>query len=375
MNCSDVKNKLPEYLTDQFNSNEKLEISKHLSTCPHCMKALEELDEPIINKTDELKSLDAVKLLSKARKTLILKVAITTLLSIMIFISSFFVVIPGILKAIRYPNISDITRSLVDITQFTSPSQVGGYGNSLAPFGGYSFKISAYTNDIVGTKRKNSNSVDRNFNMLSGTFQSPAPHLSQFIHPNVVVPDEFLKERTSDMTKKILVKNGENTVATVNISLNSLLSLKELANSIKDLDIKVIWMAVECGSEGQQPKNMSSSQNQYIQWGIPGKLFNPQNLNTTTEFSYLNLSEYEKTMIEELKWLDKNKKYIAADKSLLKFQHLDNSVGNKAKYILDNGFKVYGLKLTGPSSELSKLDSRLSIRAEEVIDIDFYYWN
>jgi hypothetical protein len=374
MNCSDVKNKLPEYLTDQCNSNEKLEISKHISTCPHCMKALEELDEPIINKTDELKSLDAAKLLSRARKTLILKVVTTTLLSIMIFMSSFFVVVPGVLKAIIYPNIANITRSLVDITQFTSPWQVGGYGNSLAPFGGYSFKISTYTNDIVGTKMKNSNSVDRTFNMLSGTFQSPAPHLSQFIHPTVTVSDKFLKERTSDITKKTLMKNGENTVATVNISLNCLLSLKEVANSIKDLDIKVIWMAVECGSEGQQPKNMSSSQNQYIQWGIPGKLFSTQNLNTT-EFNYLNVSEYEKTMIEELKWLDKNKKYIAADKSLLKFQHLDNSIGNRAKYILDNGFKVYGLKLTGPSPELSKLNSILDIRLEEVTDIDFYYWN
>jgi hypothetical protein len=374
MNCKAVKNKLPEYLADQCNSEEKLEISKHLSVCPHCMKALEELEEPIFSKIPYPNSLDTGKLLNKARKTLILKVSAITLISIIIFFSSFFVVIPGILKAIRYPNIPDITRSLIDITQFTSASQVSGYGNSIAPFGGYSFKISAYTNDIIGIKNKNPSSMDENFNIVTGTFQSTAPHVSQFIHPSVTVPDEFLQTRTSDIAKKMLMKNGENTVATVTISLSSILSLKEICNSIKDLDINVLWMAVECGDENQKPKNMNAIQNQYIQWGIPGKLYTPLNINTP-EFNDFNISEYEKSMLEEMKWLDKNKKYIAADKSLLKFQNLDNSVGKKAKYILDNGFKVYGLKLTGPSSELSKLASRVPIRMEEVIDVDFYYWN
>lgn len=370
MNCNDVKSKLPEYLADQCTSKEKLEISEHISTCPSCMKAFEELEEPILLKSDYPQSLDTRKLLNKARKNLILKVVTTTIISIMIFISIFLALIPGVLKVIRYPNIPNITRALIDITQFTFPAQVEGYGNSLALFGGYSFKISTYTSEVVGTKKKNSNSVDKNFNMLSGTFESPAPYLSQFIHPNVIVSEEFLKERTSDIAKKMLTKSGENTVAAVNLSLKSSLSLKEVADSIKDLNIKVIWMAVECGSEGEKPKNMTVSQNQYIQWGIPGKLFATDSI----EFNYANVSEYEKNMIEEIRWLDKNKKYIVADKSLMKFQNFDNSVGNRAKYILDNGFKIYGLELTGPSSELSKLDSRFAIRIEEVKDIDFYYW-
>lgn len=63
-----------------------------------------------------------------------------------------------------------------------------------------------------------------------------------------------------------------------------------------------------------------------------------------------------------------------ADKSLLKFQGFDNSVGNKAKYIIDNGLKIYGLRVTGPSTELIKLDNKLEIRMEEIMDLDFYYW-
>lgn len=374
MNCKDVINKLPEYLAGLCNLEEKLEISKHISSCSDCMKVLEELDEPVLNITKPIKSPDIGKLLSKARKALILKVTAIALLSVMIFISTFFVVIPGIYKTVRYPDIPDVTRALTDITQFTSPLQVGGYGNSLASFGKYSFTISAYTNDITGIRRKNSAAVDRNFDMITGTFESTAPHIAQFIHPEVAVSDEFLKERTPSAAKKMLGKNADTTVATVDLSLNSTISLKAVADSLKDLDIRVVWMAVECGSEKEQPKNMSAGQNQYIQWGIPGKLFSANNTDST-EFSSPNLSKYEKEIVEELKWLDKNKKYISPDKSLRKFQGLDNSVGNRAKYILDNGFKVYGIRITGPSSQLIKLENTLDIRFEEVKDIDFYYWN
>ena len=374
MNCSDVKNKLPDYLEDKCSSEEKLEISEHISTCPHCMKALEELDEPILNNANYHKSLDTGKLLSRARKVLILKVTTTTVLSIIMLISIFFVIIPGILKAVRYPKIPDITRSLADITQFTSPSPVGGYGNSLASFGDYNFNITVYTYEMTGTKQKGPGEVERKFNMITGTFESPVQPLTQFIHPNVTVSDELLEKRTSSIAKKNLIKNGDATVAVVDISLKSVLGLEEVVTSLKDLDVKVIWMAVECGSEGFKPKNMSNGQNQYVQWGIPGQLFNPTRM-SSAEIDYSSPVKYEKTVIEELNWLEENKHYIATDKSLLKFQGFDNTVGNKAKYIIDNGLKVYGLRITGPSTELSKLSDKLHIRMEEVMDIDFYNWN
>jgi len=118
---------------------------------------------------------------------------------------------------------------------------------------------------------------------------------------------------------------------------------------------------------------MSSGQNQYVQWGIPTKLFNPTKVDPV-ELDYSNPSQFEKAVLEELKWLEDNKHYIAADKSMLKFQGYDNSVGDNAEYIIHHGLKIYGLRITGPSSELSKLDSFFDIRMENVIDIDFYYW-
>lgn len=373
MDCKDVKDKLPHYLSEQCSFEEKLEISKHISTCPKCMKDLDQLEEPIFKNTDHIKSLDTGKLLGKARKALILRVTITTMLSIIILFSTFFVVIPGILKAASSPKLTNLTRSLADITQFTSPTPVSGYGNSWPSFGDYSFNITACTYEITGTKQKGASEVKSKFNMFTGTYQSPVKPLVQFIHPDVKVSDEFSESRTSAITKKTLIKNGNATVAVVDISLKSVLNLEEVVTSLKDLDVNVIWMAVECGGEGFKPTNMSNSQNQYVQWGIPSQLFIPSQM-TTSKFDYSSPLQYEKTVIEELKWLEGNKKYISSDKSLLKFQGFDNSVGNKAKYIIDNGIKVYGLRITGPSTELSKLGDKLEIRMEEIMDIDFYYW-
>lgn len=376
MNCRDVRNKLPDYLTDQCSTEEKLDISKHISICSECMRKLEQLEEPVLpmfKNEASLKPLDTGKLLSKARKALILKVTTTTMLCIFSLISIFFVIVPGILKAVRYPKINDITRSLVDITQFTSPTLVGGYGNTIASFGDYSFKLSAYTYQMTGTKQKGSGEVESKFNMFTGTYQSTVSPNVQFIHPSTSVSQEVLDRQSSAVAKRNLIKNGNNTVATVDISLKTLLSLDQLVAALKDLDVRVQWMAVECGGESFKPKNMSNDLNQYIQWGIPGQLF-LQNRMGPPDFDYTSPSKYEKAVIEELKWLEENKHYLASDKSLLKFQGFDNSVGNKAKYIIDNGIKIYGLRITGPSTELSKLGDKLDIRMEEVKDVDFYYW-
>lgn len=374
MNCNEIRNKLPSYLAGECGTEERIEISNHISGCHDCRNTLDELDIPILNDAAYSKALDTAKIFKKARKTLILRVAAISLLSILSLISIFFVVVPGILKDIRYPKLPDITRALIDVTQFSSPSPVVGYGNSLASFGKYDFNISVFTADITGTKKKNSAAITRNFNMLTGNFQSTIPHTSQFIHPKVKVSDEIIKESDPNISNKILNKNADTTVATVDLSLNSTISLENAASALKDLDLKVIWLAVECGSEGAQPKNMNTNKNQYVQWGIPGQLYTSYAANSV-EFNSTNLSQYKKSIYEELEWLDKNKKYISAEKSLLKFNAFDNSVGDKAKYVIDTGFKVYGLRITGPSSELLKLKDKFDIRIEDIFDLDFYYWH
>ena len=59
---------------------------------------------------------------------------------------------------------------------------------------------------------------------------------------------------------------------------------------------------------------------------------------------------------------------------MLRVNGINNSVDEKASYILKNGIKVYGLRITAPSSELLKLSDSIDPRVMIVVDMDFWNW-
>lgn len=93
------------------------------------------------------------------------------------------------------------------------------------------------------------------------------------------------------------------------------------------------------------------------------------------ELNKNNIKEYSENIIEEMNWLNNNKKYVKNDKELMKDNSINNGVGSKAAYVIKNGLIIYGLQLTGPTKELLKLQDSLDIRYENVTDVDFWFWN
>lgn len=53
---------------------------------------------------------------------------------------------------------------------------------------------------------------------------------------------------------------------------------------------------------------------------------------------------------------------------------MNEPLGDDAKYVLDNGIKVYGLKVTGSSDEIYKLLEDINFRFANVEKVDFWYW-
>ncbi|MBC8062128.1 MAG: anti sigma factor C-terminal domain-containing protein [Clostridiaceae bacterium] len=150
------------------------------------------------------------------------------------------------------------------------------------------------------------------------------------------------------------------------------MSLKNMSDLLKQYDINILWMAVECGEEKTKPKDISGL-NQYILWGIPGKPFIKNSIDSSLAKG--DYEQYENQIMNELKWLNENKNIIIPDKDLLKQNGIDNSVNTKADYVLKNGIKIYGVQITGPTKELLKLQKENFIRFEEVKDIGFWFWH
>jgi|GEM_PF-2097209 len=376
MKCSDVKESLSKYISGTCSNEERDEISRHLSECPECMKEMTALDNDDLNNNAIIPNDKEVeKALIKARKKLIAKISIKVTGVILAAACILFLVVPGILNMTRMLNLSKYSRALVDLTQFSQPVNVGGYGNSFKGLQFYSTTLSAFTYEEIGTEKKPAAPIEAKLSLLTGNmiykdFKGPS-----FIHPEISPEGSYLDEASPEKAKKILTKNGDNTVAKINLSLSKIINLKEIEKLLNDYDVKITWMAVECGEENFKPKNMSMGQNQYIQWGIPGTLFIREPDMHSIELNKNNIKEYSEKVIEEMTWLSNNKKYVKNDTELMKDNSINNGVGSKAAYVVKNGLKIYGLQLTGPTKELLKLQDSLDIRFENVTDIDFWFWN
>ncbi len=54
------------------------------------------------------------------------------------------------------------------------------------------------------------------------------------------------------------------------------------------------------------------------------------------ELNKNNIKEYSEKIIEEMNWLNNNKKYVKNDKELMKDNSINNGVGSKAAYVMKN---------------------------------------
>lgn len=369
MDCKYVKDNLENYLGGDISDEDNDKISKHLTNCDECM-------ESMLKKSEGTNNNSSKKIFLKTRRKLINRIALITVLFIISSYILISVVIPGIGSAFLFygGNLDNHTRAFADLIQFSQPSNVGGYGNK--PGKGLKFytTLQSYTHTYSGTKVQGSRTYETKLYYFKKGIESPIDIFVDFIHPKTSISESLSQNNTIEESKKILNKNGDNTVATVNISLNNFLNMNDIEKLLKNYDVKILWMAIECGEEATKPKNISHGLNQYVQWGIPSNFFSHTTVFDNNELTSDNTNEYEELILNEMKWLDENKKLIKPNKSLLKNHDIDTSVGSKARYVLDNGIKIYGLRLTGPSDEIARIHEALDIRYEVVDKIDFWYW-
>lgn len=366
MNCKEVRDKLEKYVNGKTTINDREKISEHLSTCQECMNEMVKLEE---------KSVSPEKMnviFNKASKRLRWKVISTVISTILIGFLSVYFIIPGVLKAIRSFQISTYTSALADIVQFTQPVTVGGYGNSFPSGKPYTMEFRVYSHTRTGLKAKNMAEEEVSMNVITGIVYSPEDIGVQFIHPLINPEEAYTNEYSRETARRILDNNGEDTVATIDISLNKIISLEKLGELLREYDVDVLWMAIESGAEETKPKNMTIGQQQVLQWGIPGKLFERDGKGA--EFKPGSEKEYEEKVIKEMEWLNKNKNIFKPQRALFKYNGIDNSVGNRAEYVLKNGINIYGIRITGPTKELLRLQDSFDIRFEEVVDVEFWNW-
>jgi hypothetical protein len=281
--------------------------------------------------------------------------------------------VPVLLGGVQSLNQVKASRVLMDDIQFSQPDKVNSWGNGAIERGSMTIPFTSSVLPQIGKKFGQQKDFKCGMSLLTGKVSAPVIIGAQFTHPALfkdMLPDRY---QSPDAQSAILEKNSGTTVATVNFSLDRLINLTDAANLLDRFDIDICWLAVEAGVENLVPRNMTFQNQQVLQWGIPGKLSKPG------EFDYAvlrkdNAADYERAVLDEMEWLDQNKNFLAPDKLLLRDNGIDSSVKGKASYVLQNGIKIYGLQVTGPSSELLKLKNDLHPRLMMVVDMDFWNW-
>ncbi|HEY9061104.1 MAG TPA: anti sigma factor C-terminal domain-containing protein [Pseudobacteroides sp.] len=370
MKCKEVQEKIPEYLAGILDKSSKTQMQEHLENCVECSSEIKLINDGFNFGFVQEDIINQNKIIKKTRA----KFNMEILRSVSIIIAVFILILGAsatILKMRSAVGQEKASRALMDVVQFSQPNMVNMWGNSTGSVFSVSLKIGARS--VVGKKYGEQFEYIGNMSAITGKVSVPVIIGANFVHPGLYKGQDFDRDRNVKAQTDLLKRNIDTTVATVDYSLKNTISLEYVEKLIGRFDVEICWMAVEAGIEDVKPQNMTLEKQQVLQWGIPGKLSRPGHF----QYSQLKegkIKEYEKSVLEEIKWLDDNKDLLIADKSLLSSNGIDNSVKEKAAYILKNGIKIYGLRITGPSSELVKLTGELDARTMSVIDMSFWNW-
>lgn len=369
MDCKKVKEIMPEYIVEICTADEKKNIDEHIKNCSECRSCFEKMknESDNIEKQDESDQRKTINRIQRKFTMKIIKVTVLVILSIFIAVA----VIPTVLRGVRYGQNKKARAAVTNFYQFTSGKYVGGSGLNL---GIYEDKISVYTHWYMGSKITGGTTQDFKYNLLTNKVKIDFWLDIIAVDPQIEPSDSIKELQNVEVAKKILDKNGDDTVSVVDVSLNDFISYEKAVEYLNKYDMKVLWMSIDSGMEEKKVLNMSNGKNQHFQFGIPGKLLNTSNYKIK-ELSKDNGKEFKEFALLTLKDLNKNIDLLEPGDMRKRAGYKKYVLDGEVEYILSNGIKVYGLQITGPSDELSRFLEDIKPRLAYVRDIDFWYWD
>ncbi|WP_405096998.1 anti sigma factor C-terminal domain-containing protein [Oceanobacillus sp. FSL H7-0719] len=175
-----------------------------------------------------------------------------------------------------------------------------------------------------------------------------------FVYPSQDIPSRLMNGW--DKLNEI----PEGTVTEAFLSLDKSYHPKELESLLLDYDIKVVWNAVDTGLEDEM---LDKDGSVVTPIGYPEENTTPSNSSFTEE-------DNKDLFLEQLNYLDEQEKIatsIMGEASIATKERLN--------YISQNGIKLYGVVITGPTKEIHKLRAQKEIRGIHIGEVEFWNWS
>ncbi|WP_077210631.1 anti-sigma factor [Bacillus dakarensis] len=171
-------------------------------------------------------------------------------------------------------------------------------------------------------------------------------------HPNNRV------EFNSDDEWRVLTGLPEETVVEAYISLSDLHQVDEVINEMKNVD--VTWAAIYTGTE----EKMVSDDGDLV-----SPIGYPVQSDQTYWSPFRDSTSHEETFLQMLKEIEPYED-IAVEVSY----HKNLELAERIDYIEKNGFKTYGVVVTGPKAEIEKLKNLEMVRYLKIGEVKLWNW-
>ncbi|MBE5105813.1 anti-sigma factor [Bacillus thuringiensis] len=371
MGCTEFKRLWEKYEKGTLTHDEQEQLESHIETCEECEAYLDELlakSEPVKKKLPP-KELRVPFWRIKWKHRL-------QMFGCMLSICIVIYIIGGILSAFYFQ--ADHDKRLEEIRSVPSLALEATIPNSRVMGGGTSVEAFFRTNshfDLVRTVGKKEmplgtvetksflSSVDVTNQAWMNPFYQPKLF---FVHPKTKQGD-YLKE-SSKKVWDTLAKVHDGTVAEVAISFDKSYTLKELEPLLysifeaQELPPTPVWYALDTGQEKTNVEDYILHGGEAI--GFPEHV---RFLDSDTD----RKKTPEDKVIEMMHILSTHKKTVSKITAL---PEKELKLDQRYKYVKDNGVKVYGIVITGPSKELLKLQNSPHVRYATLGDIEIWNW-
>lgn len=369
MNCSDVEKKWENYLSGNLTVAEEAQIEAHINKCNACNTKL----------NDELRSKSAA-FLNNEKETRILKYAkwksrITNALFVL-FLILLITIVSSLLSALYYiwgepDRAHNAIRVSSMMTEMTMPNIIPGSGGSnIKSF--FRMESSYELRKQVGREIQSIGTLETNmlFNLMNVVRNWNGGSLDlklYFVYPE---KQGGLENENTWSNLEIL---PEGTVSELAVSFDQSYSLDEVYQLFSGYDVELLWFAVNTGVESVLRNTHISTINGL--WGFPhfgnSLIYEPDNTGSYTlkvegdsekkAAAFIGALEF---LIEHEAWAQKS--YRGNTKELLLQERLN--------YVKENGVKVYGAVVTGPTKELLRLKEVEEIRFPVLGEVTWWNW-
>lgn len=192
-----------------------------------------------------------------------------------------------------------------------------------------------------------------NLTLFLNTVDKPE-RLKSSVQPKFLHPDH--SSLVTNSINQQLRNLPDGTVSEIFVSLDSFYSEDEIESLFSDIDLEVLWYAVNTGriENPEDPNDMPI--------GYPA-------LTGDINSSFNNKEENSKQFIEVLNNLSKYKDWA---ETITKNKSFD--IHEITKYIDENGIEIYGVVVTGPTEELLKLDEINEVTNQELGGVELWNW-